>query len=38
MLNWLILRDLGKFEIYFKVIQQCYNLREQNSEGSRKAA
>ena len=38
MLNWLILKDLGKFEIYFKVIQQCYNLREQNSGGSRKAA
>jgi hypothetical protein len=36
--NQLILRDLGKFEIYFKVIQRCYNLREQNLEGNRRDA
>ena len=36
--NQLILNDLGKFEFYFKVIQRCYNLREQNLEGNRKAA
>jgi hypothetical protein len=38
MPNQLTLKDLGKFEIIFKVIQQCYNLKEQNSEGNRKAA
>ena len=39
MPNQLILNYLGKTESFNqKVIEQCYNQRKQNSEGSRKAA
>ena len=40
MPNQLIINYLGKTRNFFnqKVIEQCYNQRKQNSEGSRKAA
>jgi hypothetical protein len=36
--NQLSINDLGTNKEIFKTLQQCYSLKEQNSEGNRKTA
>ncbi|MBR0052856.1 MAG: hypothetical protein IJP73_03020 [Bacteroidales bacterium] len=36
--NQLSINDLGAVKENFKTLQQCYSLKEQNSEGNRKTA
>jgi hypothetical protein len=36
--NQLSLNELGIFKENIKALQQCYSLKEQNSEGNRKTA
>jgi hypothetical protein len=36
--NQLSLNELGTIKEIFKTLQQCYSLKEQNSEGNRKTA
>jgi hypothetical protein len=36
--NQLSINDLRTNEEIFKTLQQCYSLKEQNSEGNRKTA
>ena len=36
--NQLSTNELGTIKENFKTLQQCYSLKEQNSEGNRKTA
>jgi hypothetical protein len=36
--NQLSINELGTIKENFKTLQQCYSLKEQNSEGNRKTA